>query len=362
MGQELESSAIPANEPNAGTNIGHWLLSPSADTTDNHGRPFTRNAGVLDLSALQPSDTSSDTLDPVVGGTASSVSHKNSNGINSSQGDNNPAVGITSRPDVVAGVIILSLGILVLLVAITFYLINGRSWKSPRRQRCKQGDQDNHDQVDSIEAGLKEKSAHSRDEGDDEALETSSRPGPSKRSSTSSQQPCDTAVAAETVMSVSNERRSVDNGEDSHGDNDSKSNDDDDDDDSEDLNPPEGQGHKTYDMPQPEHSPTTARLENPPVNKSVFAFLKGTTQSHNHHGHRDPFYATDLPALTRIKARSSIEQKTNRLLLPHGTRCPTPNVGSKARSHLSHVCYDRHGNRHRQLKRTFIVVAIVLFK
>ncbi|KAI8360601.1 hypothetical protein B0O80DRAFT_439670 [Mortierella sp. GBAus27b] len=88
-------------------------------------------------------------------------------------------------------------------------------------------------------------------------------------------------------------------------------------------------------MPQPEHSPTTARLENPPVNKSVFAFLKGTTQSHNHHGHRDPFYATDLPALTRIKARSSIEQKTNRLLLPHGTRCPTPNVGSKARSHLS---------------------------
>ncbi|KAF9098100.1 hypothetical protein BGX27_000872, partial [Mortierella sp. AM989] len=152
---------------------------------------------------------------------------------------------VASRADVLVGVIIFSVGMLVLIGAMIFYFVNGRSWRAIKAQ------------PDTLEAGV----------GDDDAEE---------------KQPFSGNITPTTTTK-------------------------------------DVQLSHDGETTEPELSPSTARLEDPPTKSSVFAFLKGShRQSVSSDSNTDPLTGvTNMPVLTRTKARrSSVKRELGSIMQP----------------------------------------------
>jgi hypothetical protein len=159
MIQELRSSLTlslhsghSANEPS----VTRWLVSP--DTASLYSATSDKEA--LDAALFQPNTSSHIHHKPEpVGGAASIAIRSNYASGNDSKSNSSLKVNqhgiihdITSRTDVFVGVIV-GLGMLTLVVALTFYLIIGRPWMWVRRHQC---GQNRHDGINAIEIGSKE--------------------------------------------------------------------------------------------------------------------------------------------------------------------------------------------------------------
>ncbi|KAG0200281.1 hypothetical protein BGX28_006588 [Mortierella sp. GBA30] len=172
---------------------------------------------------------------------------------------------VFSRADVVAGLIVLCIGALVLIVAVTFYFVRGRAWRSSQRTRSIQNE--------DIEVGSPdlEYDLQSKAECSSNALSPEEE---EKGSSNSQMEQKENSDSNDGAMEL-----------------------------------------------EPSSSPSTARLVDPPT-RSIFSFLKGTYSTAPQHRHQEgsnratkddliPASAMGLhmPALTRIKARSNFKQK-----------------------------------------------------
>ncbi|KAK3808683.1 MAG: hypothetical protein J3Q66DRAFT_417221, partial [Benniella sp.] len=139
------------------SSVARWLVSPGTASLYS----ATSDREVLDVTLFQPNASSDIHHKPEPkGGAASTATRSNYASDSDGKSDNNSNVDqhgiihdITSRTDMFAGVVVVGLGMLVLMVALTFYLINGRSWKWVRRHRC---GQNCHDGINAMEIGPKE--------------------------------------------------------------------------------------------------------------------------------------------------------------------------------------------------------------
>ncbi|KAG0254716.1 hypothetical protein BG011_005551 [Mortierella polycephala] len=181
-----------------------------------------------------------------------------------------------SRGHIYASVVVLSIGILALILAITFYFVNGRSWRRRSNVDTEDGSSVTNSSVDL------ELNNHSKAK----------------------------CLAESTATTIEAEKPLV------------------------------GAGQEVVALPEQQEdngtvpSPSTARLENAPLRVSVFSLLKGShhsrrrppynsgsSNSNNNHIHNHIIRSSDapptgihLPMLTRTKARSSFKQKGKKRL------------------------------------------------
>ncbi|KAF9187028.1 hypothetical protein BGZ51_001601 [Haplosporangium sp. Z 767] len=203
----------------------------------------------------------------------------------------------SSRGQIYAGVVVLSIGILALILAMTFYFINGRSW----RRRSNVGTENPSSVVNSnVDLELNN---HSKSK-----CLTESTP---------------TTIEAEKSLAGANQEA------------------------------PTLFEQQEYNETVP--SPSTARLENAPLRVSVFSLLKGSRHSrrrqlynsgssssnNNNHIHSHIIRSNDapptgihLPMLTRTKARSSFKQKGKTHLFFHSRPIP---VKANIREHQNTI-------------------------
>ncbi|KAK3814699.1 MAG: hypothetical protein JOS17DRAFT_779110 [Linnemannia elongata] len=286
---------------------------------------------LLDDTGGQSTTKSNDLINPDLDPASQSLQHSTtstSTTNNNNKNDSNTSTiahgktessgmeDLMSRGDVFAGVIVFSVGMLVLIVAVTFYFANGRSLRTVRRnrglenngssaQRRSRGGADGGSEEVGAAGDIDlEQNAH--------ALDTLARTGPE-------------AGEAGTLEKVT-----------------------------------------TYDP----HSPSTARLiDHHPSSPSVFAFLKGTPSpsssspsSSHHHRHPSnlslplksshigsssiisktgnefdtPTESTTLhmPVLTRTKARSSCKKKSKGMISLFSSSTSSSGTGSKKQKQL----------------------------
>ncbi|KAF8954077.1 hypothetical protein BGZ46_003056 [Entomortierella lignicola] len=210
--------------------------------------------------------------------------NNNDNNNTSTDSSGNPTIGgdIGSRADVFAGVIIFSTGMLVLIAAMIFYFVNGRSWRSAKRRQ-----QQHTEESSALEKGI-ELDNDNEDHNDNNNNNTLQE---KKEEHYSNEDISTTCVMNDNdhgndyiqqSFNSSNNNSNVDS--------------------------------KELEVPL---SPSTAPLADVPT-KSVFSFLKGTQRNPSisstisDSNTDDPLASTMImPALTRTKARSSVKSKSD---------------------------------------------------
>ncbi|KAG0368744.1 hypothetical protein BGZ54_001226 [Gamsiella multidivaricata] len=292
MSQNLEaqldrpyaSPSLPSAYHDPTPAINHWVISPGSITLTSDAPANPTPPLEPDMRSTHhelPSDASSNN------NSATPTSWEDSK----HKAEHRPVDDIASRADIFAGVAIFSAGMLVLIVAMTFYFVNGRSWKVFRGQRplTQQPIGGAERDAEDLENNLSAADQLSRDKPATSTDQLAGATMPSKN------------ISIDTMIS------------------------------------------KTAHDPEP--SPSTARLEDLPATKSFFALLKGpfnnqhrppvsstsasnsaststntstgtnnsvTTDSYTKSTADDPLMTNkvNMPALTRTKARSSIKHSS----------------------------------------------------
>ncbi|KAF9197476.1 hypothetical protein BGZ49_002054 [Haplosporangium sp. Z 27] len=211
--------------------------------------------------------------------------NNNDNNNTSTDSSGNPTIGgdIGSRADVFAGVIIFSTGMLVLIAAMIFYFVNGRSWRSAKRRQ-----QQHTEESSALEKGIEldnDNEDHNDDNNNNNTLQEKKEEHYS-----------DEDISTTCVMNDNDH----DNDYIQQSFNSSNNN--------------SNVDSKELEVPL---SPSTAPLADVPT-KSVFSFLKGTQRNPSisstisDSNTDDPLASTMImPALTRTKARSSVKSKSD---------------------------------------------------